>query len=283
MSDDLRHIATEVFLSIPPAVRTGVFIDVFTPCDWHHAARCMVDYAGILDDPREPFAPACDMPVICTTAVTGKTVVSDVRPLAYLPDDASVYRLVVDMEMDCVEVDVEKDGIVYVEKPSRHHRTGVRRPRRRPERRRKRIGEVRPMRFVGCGPPVRIPAFRTDPAASRLGKEPDLETRGVRVRFSSPAHENRYWWTIRECDGRYVVCVRERLALPDGLLAYTVADRRNGTRGHVKDERSGVKGACRPSDAAWLLEQAKAQGITDAEPLCVAEYKEKHSRMVSGW
>lgn len=34
MSDDLRHIATEVFLSIPPAVRTGVFIDVFTPCDW---------------------------------------------------------------------------------------------------------------------------------------------------------------------------------------------------------------------------------------------------------
>lgn len=105
----------------------------------------------------------------------------------------------------------------------------------------------------------------------------------MRVRFSSPAHENRYWWTIRECDGRYVVFVRERLALPDGLLAYTVADRRNGTRGHVKDERSGVKGACRPSDAAWLLEQAKAQGITDAEPLCVAEYKEKHSRMVSGW
>lgn len=98
-----------------------------------------------------------------------------------------------------------------------------------------------------------------------------METRGVRVRFSSPAHENRYWWTILECDGRYVVCVRERLALPDGLLAYTMADRRNGTRGHVKDERSGVKGACRPSDAAWLLEQAKAQGITDTEPLCVAE------------
>ena len=85
MPDDLRHIATEVFQSIPPAVRTGVFIDVFTPCDWHHAARCMVDYAGILDDPREPFAPACDMPAICTTAVTEKTVISDVRPLAYLP------------------------------------------------------------------------------------------------------------------------------------------------------------------------------------------------------
>ena len=50
-----------------------------------------------------------------------------------------------------------------------------------------------------------------------------METRGVRVRFSSPAHENRCWWTILECDGRYVVCVRERLALPDGLLAYTVA------------------------------------------------------------
>ena len=69
-----------------------------------------------------------------------------------------------------------------------------------------------------------------------------METRGVRVRFSSPAHENRYWWTIHECDERYVVCVRERLALPDGLLAYTVADRRNGTRGHVKDERSGRQG-----------------------------------------
>ena len=106
---DLETVSKEVFLSIPPAVRTGVFIDVFTPCDWHHDACCMVDYAGILDDPREPFAPACDMPVVCTTAVT------DVRPLAYLPDDASVYRLVVDMEMDCVEVDIEKDGIVYVE------------------------------------------------------------------------------------------------------------------------------------------------------------------------
>lgn len=111
----LETVAKEVFLSIPPAVRTGVFIDVFTPCDWHHAARCMVDYAGILDDPREPFNLVCDMPVICTTTVTEKTVISDVRPLAYLPDDASVYRLVVDMEMDCVEVDVEKDGIVYVE------------------------------------------------------------------------------------------------------------------------------------------------------------------------
>ena len=96
----LETVAKEVFLSIPHAVRTGVFIDVFTPCDWHHAARCMVDYAGILDDPREPFAPACDMPVICTTTVTEKTVISDVRPLAYLPDEAFVYMLVVDMEMD---------------------------------------------------------------------------------------------------------------------------------------------------------------------------------------
>lgn len=113
--EKLEAVAKEVFLSIPPDVRTGVFIDVFTPCDWHHAARCMVDYAGILDDPREPFAPACDMPVICTTTVTEKTVISDVRPLAYLPDEAFVYMLVVDMEMDCVEVDVEKNGIVYVE------------------------------------------------------------------------------------------------------------------------------------------------------------------------
>lgn len=113
--EKLEAVAKEVFLSIPPDVRTGVFIDVFTPCDWHHAARCMVDYAGILDDPREPFNLVCDMPVICTTTVTEKTVVSDVRPLAYLPDEAFVYMLVVDMEMDCVEVDVEKNGIVYVE------------------------------------------------------------------------------------------------------------------------------------------------------------------------
>lgn len=55
------------------------------------------------------------MPVICTTTVTEKTVISDVRPLAYLPDEAFVYMLVVDMEMDCVEVDVERNGIVYVE------------------------------------------------------------------------------------------------------------------------------------------------------------------------
>lgn len=30
----LETVAKEVFLSIPPDVRTGVFIDVFTPCDW---------------------------------------------------------------------------------------------------------------------------------------------------------------------------------------------------------------------------------------------------------
>lgn len=97
----------------------------------------------------------------------------------------------------------------------------------------------------------------------------------MKVRLSSPAHESRYWWAIIECDERFLVCARERLALPDGLVEYTVADRRDGIRGHVPDGWSGVRGACRPSDAAWLLEQAKAQGITDAEPLRVAEYKEK--------
>ena len=122
----LETVAREVFLSIPPDVRTGVFIDVFTPCDWHHAARCMVDYAGILDDPREPFAPACDMPVICTTTVTEKTVISDVRPLAYLPDEAFVYMLVVDMEMDCVESGRRKERNRVRGKPSRRHRSGVR-------------------------------------------------------------------------------------------------------------------------------------------------------------
>lgn len=108
----LETVAKEVFLSIPPAVRTGVFIDVFTPCDWHHAAQCMVDYAGILDDPREPFAPACDMPVICTTTVTEKTIVSDVRPLVGLPDDA--YDDIVAGEMDYVGVRSGTDGPVYM-------------------------------------------------------------------------------------------------------------------------------------------------------------------------
>lgn len=113
MKDErLEAVAKEVFLSIPPDVRTGVFIDVFTPCDWHHAAHCMVDYAGILSDPREPFAPACDMPVICTTAVTEKTVVSDVRPLVGLPDDA--YGDIVAGEMDYVGVRSATDGPVYV-------------------------------------------------------------------------------------------------------------------------------------------------------------------------
>ena len=110
--EKLEAVAKEVFLSIPPDVRTGVFIDVFTPCDWHHAAQCMVDYAGILDDPREPFAPACDMPVICTTTVTEKTVVSDVRPLVGLPDDA--YDDIVAGEMDYVGVRSGTDGPVYV-------------------------------------------------------------------------------------------------------------------------------------------------------------------------
>lgn len=103
-----------------------------------------------------------------------------------------------------------------------------------------------------------------------------MEARGVKVRFSSPAHESRYWWAIIECDERFLVCVRERLVLPNGLVEYAVADRRNGTRGHVKDERSGVRGACCPSDAAWLLEQARTYGLIDAKPLHVAEYKEKH-------
>lgn len=110
--EKLEAVAREVFLSIPPDVRTGVFIDVFTPCDWHHAARCMVDYAGILDDPREPFNLVCDMPVICTTTVTEKTVVSDVRPLVGLPDDA--YDDIVAGEMDYVGVRSGTDGPVYV-------------------------------------------------------------------------------------------------------------------------------------------------------------------------
>lgn len=105
-----------------------------------------------------------------------------------------------------------------------------------------------------------------------------MEARGVKVRFSSPAHESRYWWAIIECDERYVVCVRERLALPDGLLAYTVADRRNGIRGHVKDERSGVTGTCRPVDAAWLLEQARTHGLIDTKPLHVAEYRQENDK-----
>lgn len=100
----------------------------------------------------------------------------------------------------------------------------------------------------------------------------------MKVRFSSPAHESRYWWAIIECDERFLVCVRERLALPDGLVEYTVADRQNGIRGHVKDERSGVGGACRPSDAAWLLEQAKAHGLIGTKSLHVAEYRQENDK-----
>lgn len=98
----------------------------------------------------------------------------------------------------------------------------------------------------------------------------------MKVRFSSPAHESRYWWAIIECDERFLVCARERLVLPDGLVEYTVADRRNGIRGHVKDERTGVGGACRPSDAAWLLEQARTHGLIDTKPLHVAEYRQEN-------
>lgn len=108
----LEAVAKEVFLSIPPAVRTGVFIDIFTPHDWYHNAQCMVDHAGILGDPREPFNLACDMPVICTTTVTEKTVVSDVRPLVGLPDDA--YDDIVAGEMDYVGMRSETGEPVYV-------------------------------------------------------------------------------------------------------------------------------------------------------------------------
>lgn len=105
-----------------------------------------------------------------------------------------------------------------------------------------------------------------------------MEARGVRVRFSSPAHEDRFWWTILDCDECFLVCVRERLALPDGLVEYTVADRQNGIRGHVEEERSGVRGACRPSDAAWLLEQVRTHGLIDAKPLYVAEYRQENNK-----
>lgn len=77
-----------------------------------------------------------------------------------------------------------------------------------------------------------------------------METRGVRVRFSPPAHENRYWWTILECDERFMVCVR----------------------GHVASRRSGVKGACRPADVDWLLAQARTQRLIDTRPLYVAVF-----------
>ena len=105
-----------------------------------------------------------------------------------------------------------------------------------------------------------------------------MEARGVKAGFSSPAHESRYWWAIIECDERFLACARERLALPDGLVEYTVADRRDGIRGHVPDGRSSVTGACRPSDAAWLLEQARTHGLIDTKPLHVAEYRQENDK-----
>lgn len=93
----------------------------------------------------------------------------------------------------------------------------------------------------------------------------------MRVRFSSPARESRYWWTMRGCDERYLVYVRERLALPDGLVAYTVVDRPGGVRGRVVEERSGIPGACREADIPLLLARARARGLVHAMPLHVAE------------
>lgn len=114
MKDEkLKEIAAEAFLSVSPNVRTGVFVDVFTHQGWFHNARCMVDYAAITEDPREPFNVTCDRPVVCTTTVREDGIASDVRPLAGLPDDSSAYEAVVSMEMDNVSVSVETDEIQY--------------------------------------------------------------------------------------------------------------------------------------------------------------------------
>ena len=88
MSDDLRHIATEVFLSIPPAVRTGVFIDLFAPdgC-WYHGVRYMVDYGDAMDcDEREGPAVTTGTPVVCTTIVKEDSIRFDARHLHGLSD-----------------------------------------------------------------------------------------------------------------------------------------------------------------------------------------------------
>lgn len=114
MKDEkLKEIAAEAFLSISPNVRTGVFVDVFTHQGWFHDARCMVDYAAITEDPREPFNVTCDSPVVCTTTVREDGIASDVRPLAGLPDVAAAYEAVVSMEMDNISVSTETGEILY--------------------------------------------------------------------------------------------------------------------------------------------------------------------------
>lgn len=54
--------------------------------------------------------------------------------------------------------------------------------------------------------------------------------------------------------------------------------RRSCFGGYVPDGRSGVTGACRPVDAAWLPEQARTHGLIDTKPLHVAEYRQENDK-----
>ena len=102
MNDSLENIVGKVSASIPPTVRTGVFIDLFAPdgC-WYHGVRYMVDYGDAMDcDEREGPAVTTGTPVVCTTIVKEDSIRFDARHLHGLPDDSLAYDTVVEIELD---------------------------------------------------------------------------------------------------------------------------------------------------------------------------------------
>lgn len=102
MNDSLENIVGKVLASIPPTVRTGLFIDLFAPDGrWYHGVRYMVDYGDAMDcDEREGPAVTTGTPVVCTTIVKEDSVRFDARHLHGLPDDSLAYDTVVEIELD---------------------------------------------------------------------------------------------------------------------------------------------------------------------------------------
>lgn len=101
MSDSIETIVDKVAASIPPTVRTGLFIDLFAPDGrWYHEARYAVDYGDVEGyDEREDMHVTTGTPVICTTIVKDDSIRFDARPLRGLPDDSFAYDDVVELEL----------------------------------------------------------------------------------------------------------------------------------------------------------------------------------------
>lgn len=123
MGDNLETIIDKVTASMPPTVRTGLFIDLFAPDGRrYHKARYMVDYGAVMDyDEREDMHVKTGTPVICTTVVKEDSISFDARPLHGLPDDFLAYDTVVEIELDDIldgeahPTDVRQAYDVYVD------------------------------------------------------------------------------------------------------------------------------------------------------------------------